>query len=185
VSVFAVSAVVVLRGLALYRPLVFRVAAVCIAGLLVFQDLIVLKRAKPCLAVAWGQESRESFLARHEPTFEVAQYVNSQLPSNSRLISQDFRGLYFNPDFVREASLRRRWPYAEQGDELVKYLTDRRFTHVLLVKSHNAETAEYDQGFADRLGPALDRLPLVMASHFDGPDGDSRDYRLYELPICR
>jgi hypothetical protein len=182
ISVLAVGVVGVLRGLHARRPLAFRVAAACVAGLLVLQELIVLKRARPCVAVAWGGESREEYLRRHEPTFEVAEFVNQQLPSNSRVISQDYRGLYFNADFVREASLRRRMPYREQGDELVRYLAAQHFTHVLLVESHNPEIADYDSGFPDRLGSAVDRLPLLLASHFEGPGGDRRDYRLYELP---
>jgi hypothetical protein len=136
------------------------------------------------LAVALGAESRQEYLRRHEPSFAVAEFVNEQLPPDCRVISQEFRGLYFEPQFVREAALRRRVPYVERGEELAGYLAASGFTHVLLVVAHNPETAVYDQGFAERLGPAIDQLPLVLASHFEGPGGDRRDYRLLKLPVA-
>ena len=83
---------------------------------------------------------------------------------------------------MREAALRRRMPYVQRGDELAQFLAASGFTHVLLVEAHNSKTAVYDQGFAERLGPAIERLPLVLGSHFEGPGGDRRDYRLFELP---
>jgi hypothetical protein len=156
----------------------------CIAALLAFQTLIVVKRANRCIAVALGRESRDEYLRRHEPSFVVAEFVNARLRSDCRVISQDFRGFYFEPDFVREAALGRYSPYDERGMELAESLAVTGFTHVLLVESHNPESAIYDQGFVDRLGPAVECLPLVLASHFESPLGDRRDYRLLELPAA-
>jgi hypothetical protein len=104
------------------------------------------------------------------------------LPHGSRLISQDYRGLYFEAEFVREASFRRYWRYEKCGDELVQWLAACGFTHVLLVESHNPETAVYDAGFVERLGTGVNRMRLLLASHFEGPRGDNRDYKLYALP---
>ncbi len=182
VPIFSVAVIAVVKGLReVHRP-GFVVASSLLLGLMLFQTLIVAKRARPCLAVALSRESREAYLKRHEPSFRVAEFVNTQLPPGSRLISQDFRGLYFEPDFVREACLRRRVAYLERGDELVKYLAASRFTHVLLVQSHNPATAVYDQSFPERLGEAAERLPVVMACRFEGPGGDRREYKLLELP---
>lgn len=182
VGIFATAVIAVANGLRVTRPIAARAAVVCIACLLFFQCLIVLKRAHACLAVACGLESRESYLERTEPTYEMARFVNTNLPKGCRIISQDYRGLYFEPDFVREASLGRHSPYVERGDQLVRHLVSQRFTHVLLVKAHNPEIAAYDEGFIERLGPALDRLTLVHASHFKSRNGDRRDYQLYALP---
>src|SRR5206468_2681198 len=114
--------------------------------------------------------------------YAVAEFVNTKLPRDCRVISQDYRGFYFEPQFVREAALRRHVPYLERGEDLAGYLASNGFTHILLVEAHNSETAVYDQGFAERLGAAAARLPLVLSSHFEGPGGDTRDYRLLELP---
>jgi hypothetical protein len=182
VPILAVAVVVVIRGLAEVQRPSPAAACACLAALLAFQSLIVVKRARPCLAVAVGLQTREDYLAQHEPSYAVARFVNTQLPAGSRLISQDYRGFYFESDFVREAALRRRIPYAERGDALVDALANSGFTHVLLVESHNPNSAIYDQSFRDRLGEAADRLHLVLASHFEVPGGDRRDYRLLELP---
>jgi hypothetical protein len=182
VGVLSVGVVAVIQGLRGRHVAAYRTAVACLAFLLVFQSLIVLKRARPCAAVAMGRETRESFLERHEPSYTVARFANTALPRGSRLISQDYRGLYFNTEFVREAALRRYWRYEERGDELVNLLAACGFTHVLLVEAHNPETAVYDAGFVERLGAGVDRLRLLLVSHFEGPRGDRRDYRLYELP---
>jgi len=182
VPILAIAAVRVVQELReVHRP-AFVVATGCLAGLLTFQAVIVVNRARPCVAVALGRESREAYLERHEPSFAVARFVNTQLPPDSRLISQDYRGLYFQPDFVREGALRRRIPYRQEGQELVEYLATSGFTHVLLVQSHNSETAVYDQGFTERLGSTVGSLPMVFATRFAGPNGDRREYRLFELP---
>jgi hypothetical protein len=164
-----------------HRP-AFAVAATCLAGLLTFQALIVVKRARPCVAVALGRETRDAYLARHEPTHEVARFVNEKLPPTTRLVSQDFRGFYFEPDFVREAAFYRRTPYTERGDQLVDYFASLGFTHVLLVESFNPDSAVYEQDFIERLGTAIDDLPLVYAGRFASPNGDRRAYRLFALP---
>jgi hypothetical protein len=182
VGVLSVAVVAVVRGLRARYLTAHRACIACLACLLSFQTLIVLKRARPSLAVAWGFESRESFLERHEPSYKVARFANAKLPRGSRLISQDYRGLYFEVDFVREAALHRYWPYDERGGDLVGSLVAFGFTHVLLVAAHNPDTAVYDAAFAERLGSAVDRLHLLLASHFEGPGGDRRDYWLYELP---
>jgi len=182
VPMLSIASVAVLQGLrASHRP-AFGVACVCVAGLLAFQSLIVLKRSTPCWAVALGMESRADYLERHEPTYRVARFVNTQLGHNCRVISQDYRGLYFGPTFVREASLRRRHPYAHQGMGLARWLADQGFTHVLLVEAFNPETAVYDQGFAERLGPVAQQLPEVFATRFESASGDRRHYRLLKLP---
>jgi hypothetical protein len=182
VGILAIAVMVVIGGLRNIHPLAFRATVLCVACLLVFQSLIVLKRARPCLAVACGVETRESYLERHEPSYRVARFVNEHLPRECRLISQDYRGFYFGPDFVREAALRRYWPYPERGDDLVRRLIAEHFTHILLVDAYNPDTAMYDEGFAERLGIAVAKLPLVFETHFESSIGDRRDYRLYELP---
>lgn len=182
VPLLAVGVVAAVAGLReLHRP-ACATACACVAGLLVFQSLIVVKRAQPCLRAALGLESREHYLKRHEPSYAVARFVNSQLPAGTRLISQDYRGLYFDPDFVREDAMRRRFPYDERGELLVARLAAGGFTHILLVQAHNPNTAIYDQEFTRRLGAAADRLPLAFSCHFEGRDGDRRDYRLLALP---
>jgi hypothetical protein len=178
----AIVSVAVIRALRdLHRP-AYLVAGGCVACLLLFQSLIVVNRARPCVAVALGRESHVEYLRRHEPSYAVAEFVNTHLPTGCRVISQDYRGFYFDPPFVREAALRRHVPYAERGESLAEFLAADGFTHVLLVQSHNAESAVYDEGFTERLGTAVERLPLVLAAHFEGPSGDRRDYRLLELP---
>jgi hypothetical protein len=182
VPMMSVAGVAVLRGLSHSHRPAFAAACVCTAALLAFQTLIVVKRSRACWAVALSLESRADYLERHEPTYQVARFVNTQLGKDCRVISQDYRGLYFDPDFVREASLRRQQPYAQQGDDLARWLADTGFTHILLVESFNPETAVYDQGFAERLGPATGRLREVFATRFESASGDRREYRLFALP---
>ena len=178
----AVAAVAVIQGLKeVHRP-AWLTARVALAVLLSFQSLIVLNRAVPRWAVALGLQPQEAYLERHEPSYRVARFVNTQLPSGVRLISQDYRGFYFEPEFVREAAMRRQFPYRQRGDELVEYLAGIGFTHALLVQAYNPNMAMYDQSFTERLGPALARLPVVFQTHYEGPNGDRRDYQLLALP---
>ncbi len=181
VPMLAIGVVAAQRGLhGVHRP-AFVAASAALALVLAFQALIVAKRSRPCLAVAIGRESRDEYLRRHEPTFELARFVNAHLPG-ARLISQDYRGFYFAADFVREAALRRHASYAERGDALVDSLARQGYTHVLLVESFNPDAAVYEREFEQRLGASVDRLPVIVASRFSSAAGDRRAYRLLELP---
>ena len=185
VPMLAVCAVAVVQALRdVHRP-AYLVARTCLICLLVFQGLIQARRVRPCLAVVTGVESRETYLLRREPSYAVARFVNSRLGPECRLISQDYRGLYFEPQFVREESLCRRVPYRARDESLIQFLAACGFTHVLLVDAHNPEFAVYDPGFVERLGHTPARLPLVFSNHYESANGDSRDYRLYALPAPR
>jgi hypothetical protein len=142
---------------------------------------VALHRARPCLAVAWGRESRDEYLARHEPSYAVAQFANRRLPAQSRIVSEDYRAFYFSGGFVREGALRKWLGYTCVGADLTEYWRRQGFTHLLLVTAHNRATAVYDSDLVARLDTVRTALPRAFAADFAGPDGDQRHYELLEL----
>ena len=139
-----------------------------------------LKRASDKWPVAVGVESRQQYLTRHEPTYLVAAVAN-QLPPGAKILSQDYRAFYFQPQIVRENIYRRRTSYDQSvrdDESLRQCLAAGGFTHVLLCDV--AGGVPQDNTLAD----LIDRYPVAVRPLFDQRvahvDGERR-YRLFEV----
>ncbi len=106
--------------------------------LLATQAMIPLYRARTHVAVATGFETRASFLAKHEPVWEIAQLVPQVFTDpQHHLLSQDFRMFYLDCRITREVEYRRESAYhqdLQEPGELANQLTAAGFTHVLLAQ---------------------------------------------------
>jgi hypothetical protein len=186
-----------------------RIAGLAAVGMLLFLGAIPLARLRHVTLVAVGLESREDYLARVEPSFEPAAWMNRHLPPEARILSQEQRAYYVRPSVTRENIFRRNTGYAlevARGTSLNARLRMGGFTHVLLAEGvapdedsdHGlpgaiaAGTAEasniprYDGTLSRLVDRALatqpDDAPKPLAEwHTADAAGAVRRYRLLEL----
>ncbi|NQT12268.1 MAG: glycosyltransferase family 39 protein [Planctomycetes bacterium] len=128
-------------------------AGATFAGVVALYALVPLARSADQLAVAVGLESREDYLARHEPTWAAAEASNLCFGPNAHLLSQDYRAFYFQCRVTRESVYRRVTGYdrgiTRPGD-FSRTLREAGFTHLLLAENQAEEGVRYD--------PTLTRL---------------------------
>lgn len=160
-----------------------------IAGWLVACAVLPWHRARPCLAVAVGLESRHQYLERSEPTYGVATWANQHLSRDARVLSQEHRAFYFQAHVTRENIYRRRTRYHEsiaQGKDLVQALREQGFTHLLLADTATAGGIHYNSTLSQlvdsrRSAATPGKLANVHETRFVDRDGTTRRYRLVEL----
>ncbi len=159
-----------------------------IAGLLVLillgESALAVARARHGWPVLIGRESTEDYLARREPTFEVGRWIDAHLPESVRLIGQDHRGYYIPRPYVMELAHRRRTGLGQGGEtdrEIVGYLQQQGFTHLLLCPPEPETAVEFDPTLSRRLDHWLkSHRPIYERALADG-DGVVRRYTIYEL----
>ena len=169
-------------------------AALALAMPLLLGGALPVKRAKDKLAVAAGIESRDEYLARHEPTSRAAAALSTAGSAHSRLLSQDYRAFYFPCDVVRESIYRRRTGYdaaIRSSGDLSRVLRREGFTHLLLVEAVGNEGAQFDATLSQladaqltaekSLPPEQQALRVLREYRFADSDGGLRRYRLVEV----
>jgi len=167
-------------------------AGSALAAMLLLGAVWPVYRARDKLAVAVGLESREAFLLRSEPTYEAAFVVNHLLPHKARVLSQDYRGFYFNCPVTRESIFRRETAYdtalpsGSQPEALADELRQRGFTHVLVAENESSDGIHYEPTLARLIASNADglRSPAIarLANYrFRDTDGASRRYQLFRL----
>ena len=171
-------------------PLLARMAAgAAFAGILGASAIVAATRCHDRLAVALGQESREEYLSRHEPTYPAAAAANGLLDEDARVLSQDCRTFYFEHPVIRESIYRRRTHYDRQitrPTELSRLLRGAGFTHLLLAENVGPRGIQYDPTLS-RLTDAQwaaardDSLQELTQYWFHDSDGAVRHYRLVKL----
>jgi hypothetical protein len=149
------------------------VAWAAVAVILLASGVVAASRCRDRLAVALGIESREEYLSRREPTYPAAAVANLLLDADSRILSQDSRGFYFEPPVTRENVFRRVTGYDRRiarPAELAERLRGAGFTHLLLVENLAERGVTYD--------PTLSRLAdAELAAAPDGPLQELTEYR--------
>jgi hypothetical protein len=149
---------------------------------------IGLYRARDKLAVAAGWESRHEYLARVEPSFAAATIINRLAGAKARVLSQDYRGFYFDGQFVRESVYRRVTGYDRllpNPTGLSGHLKQRGFTHLVL-KEPLAAGVPHDRTLLDRVeselsaydNPAFGSLLPIANYLVTDADGLSCRYRV-------
>ena len=68
----------------------------CVSLLAVFSVAVSFHRVRDQAAVVMGMEKKEQYLERTEPSYRIAQYVNTHLPVSALVLSQDYRSFYFH-----------------------------------------------------------------------------------------
>ena len=141
--------------------------------------------------VALGLESGDEYLNRVERTYSTAQYVNSNLPENSKILNcDDPRMFYFRCPILREGVYGDRTGYFKKADSVrgvLKYLMDQGFTHILWAKHANAEARKWTESL--RVPYLLEKKEKELATFIEPiytkkvttSDGEKMLYRLYQL----
>jgi hypothetical protein len=187
VPVLAVIATAVLVDLPRW-PIVPRAVAVTSCAVVIGLGVAMpAYRARQHVRVALGLESREEFLARCEPTYQAARFVNAHLPRDAHILSQEFRAFYFERELTRENAFRRAAPYSGQltdATELVARLRAAGFTHLLLAEA-DGEAARYNDTLSRHVAAAQAAAPAqqvtLLRYDFHESDGGTRHYQLVEL----
>ena len=147
-----------------------------------FQSLLPLVRARHALPVAAGWESRQSYLARREPTWPVAEFISRNLPPEARILSQELRAFYINNPVIREKLFYARGGYGSQlqPQALPQVLRQAGFEYLLLAEA---------QGGGLHYNARLSKLVDELARHdanavevlFDSTFGNEEATRRYRL----
>lgn len=148
--------------------------------------------------VACGWQSRQQYLLQREPTYAAALMANSLTQSGDRLLSQDYRGFYFDMPVVRESAYRRLTAYDRDrvaGRAVTSQLRAAGFSHVLLADSAGSRGIRYEPTLSRLIDAELAseaKALTSLASTFPQPacladyrfvdaDGAKRRYRLIQL----
>ncbi|MGB2598866.1 MAG: glycosyltransferase family 39 protein [Candidatus Omnitrophota bacterium] len=106
---------------------------------LILQTGALVYNTRDRIAVALGIETREEYLSREERTYDIAEYINNNLPKNAKILAfSEVRFYYFDRDIVREEIFREFTKYDKKGlkkRELTRFLKEEGFTHVLCLKT--------------------------------------------------
>ncbi|HUY35946.1 MAG TPA: hypothetical protein VMV69_24615 [Pirellulales bacterium] len=164
-------------------------AAAITIGILIVHAAVGAARARDCLAVCVGLESRHDYLLRREPSYRAAAWANARLDPTARILSQEQRAFYFNARVTRENIYRRRTGYDRHVDsaaELAGRLAGDGFTHLLLAETTHGSGIHYNptlSRLADRVPRDANQNPLrcLTEYRFTSEDGEVRRYRLMTL----
>ncbi len=158
--------------------------------ILVFQIAMTFYHSRHYLKAGLGLEPEDLYLQRVERSFEMASYVNQQLPPDSRIIAADDPHLfYFDREIFRETAFARLENYWKADSEAGVFQNLRRkgITHILYVTNKNsipgAEMPEF------RLPRLMSRDQNELATFlkplytytFTDEEGLQTRYYLYEI----
>lgn len=194
VPILAVIVAAALRDIAAWEPAPRRIAFAALGTLVLFITAIPVARMRSTAAVAVGLESREAFLIRREPTFAAADWINHNLPADSRVLSQEQRAFYFAPNWTRENVYRRHTGYNHptfgSTTPLETDLKAAGFTHLFLAEKPTDDLASnapsgYDATLSTLADTAMaarpESGPQLVREWRSEVDGETRRYRLLLL----
>jgi hypothetical protein len=157
------------------------------AGVALLGCVVSLERSLDRAAVALGWQTRSQFLQEHEPTYAAAEAANRWLRPGDRILSQDYRALYFEQPVIRETVFRRATQYDQHTDppaELSGVLRAAGFSHLLLAEA-TGPGIRYNSRLSKLVAAARDQQPAAYVDladyEFRDTDGSLRRYRLIAL----
>jgi hypothetical protein len=152
---------------------------------------IALYRTRDKLAVATGRETRQHYLYRTEPSFVAASILNRLGGRDAQILSEDYRGFYFQGRFIRDSIYRQRTGYhrtLRAPNDLSRQLRRAGFTHLLLVENEDAlpsrPGALAEQVAAEMQSYPLGRGCLLPMASYRARDADGQVLR-YRLILIR
>jgi len=157
--------------------------------------LIPVARLRDKWPVVLGVQSRHDYLLEAEPTYAAAVLANQLAPRESKILSQDYRGYYFEAPFVRESVYRHRTRYhryaadAYCAPQFSAQLRRAGFTHLLLAESAGSMGIQFDPTLSqlvDRFesAPFADQRALLPLLEYQVADADGQNLR-YRLIMLR
>jgi hypothetical protein len=155
------------------------------AGIVLFLTAVPVARLRHTATATLGDETFAEFLRRTEPTYEMAQWINANLPPQSRILSDEQRAFYLTPAVTRESLYSRRTKYGLQIDEAPAHWKADGYTHLLTAAQG---PARHDDDLPRLLSAvAADQAKPIAATtivrewrHVDA-EGAERHYALWEL----
>lgn len=143
------------------------------------------------ILVAFGVQSKDSYLRHNERSYNISKYVNNNLPVASQILAIESRTFYLDRPSFRESLVWRVSHYDEENntvDEIVNWFKDEGFTHIL-VKEEADKILEY-RGGKNRLTHLLSDdafksrfLKLCHKETYISKDGENGLYYLYEIRL--
>jgi len=172
---------------AFFSRLVVLFVLVC----LVFNTCLSVYYSRGKILVAFGVQSKDSYLRHNERSYNISKYVNNNLPVASQILAIESRTFYFNRPTFREALVWRVSHYEEKSDAvdgIVNWFKGEGFTHIL-AKEETDKIYEF-RGSKNRLPHLLSDddfisrfLKLCHKEKFISRDGEKGLYRLYEIKL--
>lgn len=148
---------------------------------------ISVRRSRLHWPVALGTESRQEWLAAHEPTYVTSLVVSRHLAPHQRLLSQEQRAFYFDCQVIRESIYRRKTDYlthATSPQQLVERLSDAGIEYLLLADSDGSTRFQSQlSDYVARAEATHSNVPwrCVAERSYRDAAGHTRRYRLVEL----
>ena len=143
------------------------------------------------LGVAFGVQSKDSYLRHNERSYNISKYVNNNLPVDSQILAIESRTFYLDRPAFRESLVWRISHYDEKNDtvdEIVNWFKGEGFTHIL-VKEEINKRFDY-RGGKNRLTYLLFDddfktrfLKLCHKEKFISRGGEKGLYSLYEIKL--
>lgn len=146
----------------------------------VFGLLIMYPGVRNTAAVAFGLESRESYLGRTLDIYPAQEYMNSLLPADARVaFFGDTRGYYLDRDYVwadwgHNAAFSRDYASAE---DLVRHLRKHGVTHAMVNFGVSFPSRDKAEGTSARVYQAIEEGLFVQVF----PDDDFGRAAVYEV----
>ncbi len=160
------------------------VAAISLILMFTVISAFNLARVRHGALMLIGLESPSQWLIQNEPTAQLAEWVDLNLPENARLIGQDHRGFYWPRPFTMEKAHRRRTGLLQKNpsqEEVVEHLINQGFTHLVLAEPDPIDAVEFDPDLSNYLNNWLPTQKPLLDRVLHEPDGYNRRYRIYVL----
>jgi hypothetical protein len=180
VPILAIACMIVWQQMA-HVPRIGWAFACVLVGVTLFHSAISMKRAMPNVSVAMGLETRDAFLARHEPVWSIAKVAGECLPPDARVLSQEMRLFWFPRPAAREAILRRKLGWQMEYDAWLADAKQIGFTHLLLAAALDDVAPQYDSTLSDWAERNPQQCRLVAEAMGQDTEGGRRRYRLMKL----
>lgn len=160
-----------------------------VGGILLFQTVLSVYHYRFAYPVVLGFESKEKYLSRTERSYDVAQWVNQKLSSDSKILFADETHLfYFNQDVSREIHYEQTTQYSalKSVAAIIEQLRKDGITHILYAYQNSSD--DYRQLDPYRIPRLMSQnenfisyLQLVYEHDFVGVDQQKTVYQLYQL----
>jgi hypothetical protein len=143
------------------------------------------------ILVAFGVQSKDSYLRHNERSYNVSKFINNNLSADSQILAIEPRTFYIDRPSFRESLVWRVSHYDEENDtvdEIVNWFKNEGFTHILVKEEINKR---FDcRGGRNRLTYLLSDddfksrfLKLCHKEKFISREGEKGLYSLYKIRL--
>lgn len=162
-----------------------QLVALSLAGMFLLGAAWPVARARHHWQVALGLETRAEYLQRTEPSYAAAMLANLIVDDQTRILSQENRGFYFDTPVTVEALYRRRTHYDRSSENVAGKLFRDGFRYLVLAEA-SGPGIQYDPTLSQLVDRSLVSGELsgfrqLTEYDFQDSDGARRHYRLIRI----